>query len=251
MKSVSNWILYLHANFWIFSPPLAILFNFLNSKIDLEFPNFLFHFHHESGEAPMVKVVHLFKTCWPIFLLEFFEPWKLVFGANQLELEFNSVSIKISVGARVQPRCHRASPAPPRCVHQSCPSSPSLPLIYKSQVSPSVSIFPHRQELPHRPIFPPRKATPTSPAPLHFLPKFLPVIGFDPLLLPPMQVSASTARRSTASTPHPLPLSRALSSSTQSGEPRTTSLRHKIEPPAAPLARGADTLLPRHRQRRC
>jgi hypothetical protein len=143
VKSVSNWISYLHANFWIFSPPLAILFNFLNSKIDLEFPNFLFHFHHESGEAPMVKVVHLFKTCWPIFLLEFFEPWKLVFGANQLELEFNSVSIKISVGARVQPRCHRASPAPPRCVHQSCPSSPSLPLVYKSQVSPSISIFPH------------------------------------------------------------------------------------------------------------
>jgi hypothetical protein len=37
MKSVQNWIYYLHENSWIFSPPLAILFNFLNSKIDLDF----------------------------------------------------------------------------------------------------------------------------------------------------------------------------------------------------------------------
>jgi hypothetical protein len=40
----------------------------------------------------MAKVVHLFKTCCPIFLLELLEPWKLVFGVNQFELEFNSVS---------------------------------------------------------------------------------------------------------------------------------------------------------------
>jgi hypothetical protein len=31
MKSVKNWISYLHANSWIFIPHLAILFNFQNS----------------------------------------------------------------------------------------------------------------------------------------------------------------------------------------------------------------------------
>jgi hypothetical protein len=37
----------------------------------------------------VAKVVHLFTSCLSIFLLEFLEPWKLVFGVNQLELEFN------------------------------------------------------------------------------------------------------------------------------------------------------------------
>jgi uncharacterized protein involved in cysteine biosynthesis len=40
MGSVPDWISYLHANFWIFGPLLAILINFLKSKIDIEFPNF-------------------------------------------------------------------------------------------------------------------------------------------------------------------------------------------------------------------
>jgi hypothetical protein len=40
MKSVPNWISYPHENFWIFIPPLAILFYFLNSKIDLDFTTF-------------------------------------------------------------------------------------------------------------------------------------------------------------------------------------------------------------------
>jgi hypothetical protein len=40
----------------------------------------------------MEKVVHLLKTCRPIFLLELLEPWKLVFRVNQLELKFNFVS---------------------------------------------------------------------------------------------------------------------------------------------------------------
>jgi hypothetical protein len=40
MKSAQNWISYLHANCWIFSPPLAILFNFLKLKTNLAFLNF-------------------------------------------------------------------------------------------------------------------------------------------------------------------------------------------------------------------
>jgi hypothetical protein len=36
MRSVPNWISYLHANSWIFNPFLAILINFLKSKIDLD-----------------------------------------------------------------------------------------------------------------------------------------------------------------------------------------------------------------------
>jgi hypothetical protein len=39
----------------------------------------------------MAKIVHLFKTHRPIFLLELLEAWKLVFGANQLNLKFNFV----------------------------------------------------------------------------------------------------------------------------------------------------------------
>jgi hypothetical protein len=41
MKSVPNWISYLHENSWIFCPPLAILLNFLISKIGLDFPKFI------------------------------------------------------------------------------------------------------------------------------------------------------------------------------------------------------------------
>jgi hypothetical protein len=40
MKNVPNRISYLHANSYIFIPRLAILFHFLESKIDLDFPNF-------------------------------------------------------------------------------------------------------------------------------------------------------------------------------------------------------------------
>jgi hypothetical protein len=40
IRSVSNWISYLHANSWIFGSFLDILINFLNSKRDLDFPNF-------------------------------------------------------------------------------------------------------------------------------------------------------------------------------------------------------------------
>jgi hypothetical protein len=40
MKIVPNCIFYLHPNSWIFSPFLAILINFLNSEIDLDFPIF-------------------------------------------------------------------------------------------------------------------------------------------------------------------------------------------------------------------
>jgi hypothetical protein len=40
MRSDANRISYLHANSWIVGPFLAILINFLKSKIDLDFPNF-------------------------------------------------------------------------------------------------------------------------------------------------------------------------------------------------------------------
>jgi hypothetical protein len=43
MKIVPNWILYLHANSWVFSPHLAIIVNFLKSKIDLDFTYFGFN----------------------------------------------------------------------------------------------------------------------------------------------------------------------------------------------------------------
>jgi hypothetical protein len=85
MKSAPNWISYLHANSWIFIPHLAILFNFLKSKTYHDFPNFN---SISIREARMVKIVHLFKTCCPICLYEFLEHWKVVFGVNQLELEF-------------------------------------------------------------------------------------------------------------------------------------------------------------------
>jgi hypothetical protein len=71
MRSVPNWIYYLHANYWIFSPPLAILFNFLKSKTDLDFPNFFeFKINFESEEVPMDKVVPLFKSFRTIFYLK-------------------------------------------------------------------------------------------------------------------------------------------------------------------------------------
>jgi hypothetical protein len=37
MKSVPNWISYLHENFWTFIPLLDILFYFLKLKTDLAF----------------------------------------------------------------------------------------------------------------------------------------------------------------------------------------------------------------------
>jgi hypothetical protein len=36
----------------------------------------------------MAKDVHLFQTYHPLFLLNFLETWKLVFGVNQHEIEF-------------------------------------------------------------------------------------------------------------------------------------------------------------------
>jgi hypothetical protein len=53
MKSVQNWISYIHANFYIFSPSLAILFNLLDPESDLGFLEFYFDIHFESGEVPM------------------------------------------------------------------------------------------------------------------------------------------------------------------------------------------------------
>jgi hypothetical protein len=41
MKSVPTSISYFHANSDIFNPFIDILFNFLKSKIDLDFPKFL------------------------------------------------------------------------------------------------------------------------------------------------------------------------------------------------------------------
>jgi hypothetical protein len=80
MKSVPNYIFYLHANSWIFGPFLAILINFLNLKIDLDFPNFLFKIHFGSEEIPMEKVVHFFKTFTILFYFKIFELRNVICG---------------------------------------------------------------------------------------------------------------------------------------------------------------------------
>jgi hypothetical protein len=66
-----------------FIPPLAILFNFLKSKIDLEFTIFLFNFHFKPGEVSIEKGVPLFKTFKFIFYLRIFELEKTFFEPFQ------------------------------------------------------------------------------------------------------------------------------------------------------------------------
>jgi hypothetical protein len=80
MKSVPNWISYLHANFWIFSPFLAILFNFLKSKTNLDFTIFLFNLRSEFEEVTMEKVVPFFQTFTTIFYFKMFDTGKVLFG---------------------------------------------------------------------------------------------------------------------------------------------------------------------------
>jgi hypothetical protein len=84
MKSVPNWISYIHANSWTCSPSLAILFNFLEPKTDLDFPNFQFKIVFESEEIPMEKVIPFSKTSATIFYFEFLEFGKVGFGLNQV-----------------------------------------------------------------------------------------------------------------------------------------------------------------------
>jgi hypothetical protein len=79
MQSVPNWISYLHANSKIFIPFLAILINFLKSKIDLDSPKFWFKIHFEYEEVHMEKVVPFFKSFKIIFYFEFLEYGKATF----------------------------------------------------------------------------------------------------------------------------------------------------------------------------
>jgi hypothetical protein len=84
IKSVPNWISYLHANSWIFGPFLSILINFLNSKTDLDFPKFQFEINFESGEVPMEEVVPFFKKFSTIFYFKFVELKKALFGSVKI-----------------------------------------------------------------------------------------------------------------------------------------------------------------------
>jgi hypothetical protein len=79
IKTVPNWISYLHQNFWIFSPFLDILINFLKSKIDIDFPKFSFEIHFEYGEVLMGEVVPFSKKFSTIFYLKKFELDKILF----------------------------------------------------------------------------------------------------------------------------------------------------------------------------
>jgi hypothetical protein len=83
MKSIPNYISYLHVNSWIFSPFLDILINFLKSKTDIDFL-FLFKIQFKSKEFPITKVVPWFKYFNPIFYLKLFELEKTIFGPIQL-----------------------------------------------------------------------------------------------------------------------------------------------------------------------
>jgi hypothetical protein len=84
MRSVPNWISYLHANFWIFSPFLAILINFLKLKIDLDFPKFLFKIPSESEGVSMDKIVHICEIFKKIFYFKFLELGKAIFGSVEV-----------------------------------------------------------------------------------------------------------------------------------------------------------------------
>jgi hypothetical protein len=80
MGSVPNCISNLPSNFWIFSPFLAILIKFLNSKTDLDFPKFEFKTHFKSKEVSMEKVVQLFEIFKNIFYFK-----KLTLGKPYLD----------------------------------------------------------------------------------------------------------------------------------------------------------------------
>jgi hypothetical protein len=83
-RSVPNWISYLHANSWNFSPFLSILIKFLKSKIDINFPKFSFEMHFKSGEVPMEDVVHLFKSFTTIFYFKNFDLGNALFRSNEV-----------------------------------------------------------------------------------------------------------------------------------------------------------------------
>jgi hypothetical protein len=100
MRSIPNWISCLHANSWIFGPFLDILINFLKSKPDLDFPNFLFQIHFESEEVSMDKVVPLFKFFKTIF---YFKIFALLSGPHP------SASPVSAPTARLCAACPRAS----------------------------------------------------------------------------------------------------------------------------------------------
>jgi hypothetical protein len=68
-----------------FYSTLAILINFLNSKIDLKFQKIQFKIHFGSKEIPMEKVVPFFKIFTTIFYFKFFEPGKVLFGLDKFE----------------------------------------------------------------------------------------------------------------------------------------------------------------------
>jgi hypothetical protein len=63
---------------------LAILINFLNSKIDLDYPKFLFKIPSESKGVSMEKVVHLFEIFKTVFYLKFYEQERVLFGSNEV-----------------------------------------------------------------------------------------------------------------------------------------------------------------------
>jgi hypothetical protein len=79
MKSIPNWVSYLHANSWTFSPFLPILINFLKLKIDLDFPKFSFEINFQSRDVPMEEVVIFFKSFKTIFYFNFFDLGKALF----------------------------------------------------------------------------------------------------------------------------------------------------------------------------
>jgi hypothetical protein len=81
MKSVQNWISYIHANSWSFSPFIAILIIFLMSKTDLDFPKFSFEIHFESGDVTMEEVVPFFKAFSTILYFQIFELGNVLFDS--------------------------------------------------------------------------------------------------------------------------------------------------------------------------
>jgi hypothetical protein len=73
-----------------FSPYLAILIKFLNSKTDLGFPKFSFKIHFEYEEVPRETVVHLFET-FKSYFISIFPAMENIFWVGQSLKRFEVV----------------------------------------------------------------------------------------------------------------------------------------------------------------
>jgi hypothetical protein len=173
MISIPNWISYLHANFWIFSPPLAILFNFLKSKTYLDFPKFTIQnpfwiwriFYKESCSAHQIFQNNI--------LFQNFQSWECHFW-NESILKHLKRKFKINFNPRGPTRYPlpaSVSWAPPRV---SPPRPPPLhsPFLFTQPEPPpplvpgsTTPLGPRRDLLPPRPGRGRTARTPHPPPP--------------------------------------------------------------------------------------